>query len=134
VRWTAPAATVVIAGSFSAASTTTTDVHVRLNSSTSLFDGQINGSGSAAPFSLTRAVAAGDTVEFAVGYGSNGNSNNDATTLAVTISEPPPSQTQAYNNVAAQLPGNIEAELFDAGGEGVAYHDMTQGTHGQDWD
>ena len=135
MRWTAPAAaTVLISGSFSGLDTATTDVHVRLNSSTALFDGQINGLGSAAPFSLTRTVAAGDTIEFAVGYGSNGTYNSDATSLAVTISQPPPVQTQPYNNAAAQLPGNIEAELFDAGGEGVAYHDTTAGTHGLDQD
>lgn len=135
VRWTAAAAmSVIISGSFSAASTTTTDVHVRLNSSTALFDGNINGSGSAAPFSLTRTVAAGDTIEFVVGYGSNGNYNSDATTLAVTFSQPPPAQTQPYNGTAAQIPSTLEAELFDAGGEGVAYHDMSAGSHGNDWE
>lgn len=135
VRWTAAAAmSVIISGSFSAATTATTDVHVRLNSSTALFDGNINGSGSTAPFSLTRTVAAGDTIEFVVGYGSNGNYNSDATTLAVTISQPPPTQTQPYNGTAAQIPNTLEAELFDAGGEGVAYHDTTAGTHGLDQD
>jgi hypothetical protein len=32
------------------------------------------------------------------------------------------------------LPGTVEIEHFDNGGEGVAYHDTSAGTHGQDYD
>jgi endonuclease/exonuclease/phosphatase family metal-dependent hydrolase len=35
-----------------------------------------------------------------------------------------------YTGVVAQLPGTIRAELFDRGGEGVAYHDTTPGNSG----
>lgn len=134
VRWTAPSAmSVVISGRFEAANTTTTDVHVRRNSSEALFDGNVNGSGSVVPFSLTRNVVPGETIEFVVGYGSNGTYYSDATTLDVTISQQSPAQTLPYNGTAAQVPNTIEAELFDVGGEGVAYHDTTSGTHGLDY-
>jgi hypothetical protein len=135
-RWTAPAAgTYTIAGSFKGIDTvgTTTDVSVTHNGAT-VFAGNVNGYGSTAAFSVMRTVAAGDAVEFSVGMGSNGNNNDDSTGLAVTISQQPPAQTLPYNNAAAQVPGTIEAELFDAGGEGVAYHDTTAGRQGQDYD
>jgi hypothetical protein len=32
-----------------------------------------------------------------------------------------------YNNVRASIPGTIQAEEYDLGGEGIAYHDMTLG-------
>jgi len=136
VRWTAPVAgTYVFTGRFQGIDTTgtTSDVLVTHNGG-SIFSGNVNGYGATAPFTLTRTVAAGDTLEFSVGYGSNGNYYNDSTGLSVTVSQPSPAHTQAYNGVAGQVPGKIEAELFDAGGEGVAYHDTTPGTHGQDYD
>jgi hypothetical protein len=35
-----------------------------------------------------------------------------------------------YGAVAAVLPGTIEAENFDNGGEGIAFHDLTAGNSG----
>jgi YD repeat-containing protein len=143
VRWTAPTAgTYNFQGRFQGISVngTTSDVSVTHNGS-SVFGASINGfysngapSSALAPFSLTRSVNAGDTVEFSVGFGSNANYNNDSTGLAVTVSQPTPAQTQPYNGAAGQVPGKIEAELYDAGGDGVAYHDFSPGTHGQDYD
>jgi len=137
VRWTAPAAgTYVLSGSFQGISSsgTTSDVLI-VHNGTTLFGANVNGFGATAPFAVTRYdVQAGDTVEFSVGVGTNGNYNGDSTGLALTIYQPSPAQTQAYGGTAAQAPGKIEAELFDDGGEGVAYHDTTQGSHGQDYD
>jgi hypothetical protein len=40
---------------------------------------------------------------------------------------PAPVPTAAYTGTPAALPGRIEAENYDKGGEGVAYHDVTTG-------
>ncbi len=38
-----------------------------------------------------------------------------------------------YTGTPLPIPGTVETEYFDNGGEGVAYHDTTAGTHGQDY-
>lgn len=86
LRWTAPTAgTVTITGRFEGLDATTTNVAVTYNSNTSLLSGNVTGLGNQVPFTLTRTVAAGDTVEFAVGNG-NGDLNHDSTGLAATVS------------------------------------------------
>jgi len=91
VRWTAPfSGMVTIQGGFQGIDThgTTTDVAVVHNSSTTLFSRNINGyntSGSSATFKISRSVAAGDTIDFSVGYGSNRNYYNDSTGLSATM-------------------------------------------------
>ncbi len=90
MRWTAPTATTVnISGRFENMNSATTDVHVVHNSSAALFDGAINVQGSVAPFSIRKTVAAGDTLDFVVGWGSNGNYNSDSTGLALVIALDP---------------------------------------------
>ena len=37
------------------------------------------------------------------------------------------SQQSPYGGIAWEIPGQIEAEDFDNGGEGIAYHDATPG-------
>jgi hypothetical protein len=91
LRFTTPSdASYEIAGSFFGdnAAPTTTDVHVLLNG-TSLFDGTVEGSGatSAKNFSLTRQLASGDVVDFAVGYGANGNFSSDLTGLNLNVTQ-----------------------------------------------
>lgn len=84
VRWTAPqAGTARIGGRFQGLDAATTDVAVTHNGA-SVFGGNISGLGNQAPFTLTRTVAAGDTIEFQVGYG-NGTVSSDSTGLAVAI-------------------------------------------------
>lgn len=63
---------------------TTTDVHV-LDSGASLFAGNINGYGNTQTFSTTLTLANGDLVDFAVGYGSNGNYSFDSTGIDATL-------------------------------------------------
>ncbi len=79
-----------IAGNFSGfdRQPTTTDVHVLVDG-VSMFNGAVNtsGPGSAVPFLIDLPLKAGDTVDFAVGFGSDGNYYNDATGLAATITE-----------------------------------------------
>ena len=88
VRWTAPVSGVyAIAGHFKGVNTTptTTDAHIRLNSSTSLFSETIADYYVPHPFSISQSMAAGDTIDFVVGYGTNGNHLSDSTGLAGTI-------------------------------------------------
>ena len=76
IRFTAPAA-----GSYALSTSfvgidltgTTTDVHVLVNGS-SILSGPVDGfgAGSGPSFSTTLTLSTGDTVNFAVGYGSNG--------------------------------------------------------------
>ncbi len=89
VRWTAAAAmTVLVAGSFEGLDSqgATSDAAVTHNT-TQVFSANVTGSGSGSrqTFSLTRTVAAGDTLEFSVGYGANGTVSGDSTGLRVTI-------------------------------------------------
>lgn len=88
VRWVARAAgTYSIEGRFQGMDTgyTTSDVSVAHNSQV-LFSGNVNGYGAQAPFSLAVEAAAGDVVEFSVGWGGNGNYYNDSTGLAAAVS------------------------------------------------
>jgi hypothetical protein len=90
-RWTAPSAGIVdIAAMFTGIDHyygTTTDVHI-LHNGNSLFDGLVNGYGNTSSFSTTTSidVGLGDTIDFAVGYGSNNNPTCDTTALSATIS------------------------------------------------
>jgi uncharacterized repeat protein (TIGR01451 family) len=89
-RWTAPAsASYRIHGYFvglDASFPTTSDVAILHNNSTSstLFSTNINSYNLPQNFDVTTPIAAGDTIEFTVGYGGNGYSG-DATGLDVTI-------------------------------------------------
>ena len=90
VRWTAPyAGTVVIQGRFQGIATggTTTDVAVTRNGVILPLHGDATASGSTSltstgntvvvPFAYVLTVAAGDVVDFSVGYGNNGNYISD---------------------------------------------------------
>jgi uncharacterized repeat protein (TIGR01451 family) len=90
LRWTVPAnASYRIHGYFvglDSAFPTTTDVAILHNNATSstLFSTNINSYNLPQNFDITTPLAAGDTIEFTVGYGGNGYSG-DATGLDVTI-------------------------------------------------
>lgn len=91
VRFIVPASgQYTINGRFQALDATSTDVHVLINGS-SQFDGSIDGltanpdpaTSNRTSFSLTRMLAAGDTVDFAVGP--RGGFNSDSTGLLANI-------------------------------------------------
>ena len=87
VRFTAPSgSTYSFSGSFTGLDTlgTTTDVHILKNGSASLFSGAVPGA-SAPTFNITQNLFAGDTIDFAVGYGANGNYFNDSTGLQASV-------------------------------------------------
>jgi hypothetical protein len=53
--------------------------------------------------------------------------------MAGVSSSPPPStggSTAAYSGTAAPIPGKVQFENYDTGGEGKAYHDTTSGNAG----
>ncbi len=94
IRFTAP-----VAGTFQLASSftgldfvgpTTTDVHVLLDGS-SIFNGNVDGfgAGSGPSFTTTLTLQKGDTVDFAVGYGTDGTYFNDTTGITGTLSSVP---------------------------------------------
>ncbi len=129
VRWTAPTTGAFsVAGLFQGIDTrnTTTDVHIRQNGTIALFDGNINAFGDQAPFNLVRNLAAGETLDFAVGIGSNGTFYNDQTGLAVTITAmdatgctPPPS------NMVSWWPGDGNARDIQGGNNGAPQNGVT---------
>jgi hypothetical protein len=89
VRWTAPTAGQFrIAGSFEGIDPrpTTTDVHVLLDG-VPLFNGEIGSFKVPMRFDFVKTLNAGDTVDFAVGYGTDGNFLNDSTGLTATIDQ-----------------------------------------------
>jgi hypothetical protein len=87
-----------IMGAFSGADIqgTTTDAHILLNG-VSIFDGMVNGLGpnTGPSFSLTRSLFVGDTLDFAVGFGSNGHYYADSTALSAQITAVPEPETDA---------------------------------------
>jgi subtilisin family serine protease len=97
VRWIAPhSGSFSIQGRFRGLDTvgTTTDVAV-LHNGTSVWTSNINGFGYEANYVLSINAAAGDVIEFAVGYGGNNNYFYDSTGLAVSIvpTSTPPTPT-----------------------------------------
>src|SRR5258708_1004867 len=52
-----------------------------------------------------------------------------STPVSVTVS-PPSVGSTPFSGTPVAVPGTIEAEQFDNGGEGVAYHDLMAGNSG----
>jgi hypothetical protein len=120
VRWTAPSTgDYQITGEFVGLDfeyPTTTDVAVRHGPS-ELFSDFINSYDVPLPFSITRSVLAGETIDFAVGYGSNASYTGDTTGLDVTISqepgeEPTPTATTPPTTPPANE-GGVTVEISD---------------------
>jgi len=83
-RWTAPyAGTLHIDAMFTALAGATTDVHV-LHNGGSLFDGLVDSSHNASWSSTNISFGMGDTIDFAVGFGTGGY-GYDTTGLSATI-------------------------------------------------
>ena len=102
LRWTAPSTGQFnIAATFSAVSTIggTTDVHVQTNG-VSIFDSAVNGFPSPTSYTGTVSLVSGDHIDFAVGFGSNGNDHEDTTALAATIVAVPEPGTLALVSAA----------------------------------
>lgn len=137
VRWTAPSAgSCTIQGWFKGndfAHPTSTDVAI-LHGATEIFSGAINSYDVPLNFSLTVQVNAGDTIDFAVGYGSNGNYFGDSTGINAAIShdsvEPPPSCavpicTPPPANMVSWWPGDGNAFDIQDGHDGTVQGGVT---------
>jgi thermitase len=117
VRWTAPSSgTYTIEGRYQGIDSTgpTTSEVAIFHNSTSVFTGAVNGYGNQATFSVTRTVAAGDTIDFQVGYGSNNNYSYDSTGLAATISPTSRYNVALASNGAVATSSSNYGALFTA--------------------
>ena len=108
LRWTAPAAgTYRVLGSFEGGDyngpQTSVDVAVMQNSQT-ITSGNVIGGGNVFPYDMTVTVAAGDTIDFSIGWGVNGWYGYDTTYLESTVR--PVSSTVTANSIAGTLTGN----------------------------
>ena len=87
LRWTAPSSGLFsITATFSGLSSVgdSADAHILL-SGASIFDSTVIGFPGPATYSGLQTLAKGDTIDFAVGFGPNGNDHEDTTGLAATI-------------------------------------------------
>jgi predicted amidohydrolase len=122
ISLTAPASGATVAGTVTIAAAASDDVAVvRVRF---LVDGaQLGSDDTTAPYSATwdtRTVSNASHTIAATAYDAAGNSNTSSS--SVTVSNSPVT--------ALPIPGTIQAEDYDAGGEGVAYHDTTTGNSG----
>jgi hypothetical protein len=106
IQFTAPSAgTYHITGEYVGIATagTTTDVHILENGSTSLVSNEVTGLGATDTFDVTRVLAAGQTLDFVVGFGTNGNYTSDSTGITANISMTP--EPAFYGMLGAGLAG-----------------------------
>lgn len=109
LRWTAPTAgTFLLNGVFTGEDNTTTDAKILKNAAiageATLFSGNVIGRNSQQPFNFTVTVAAGDTIDFSVGFGTN-SEEFDSTGLAVTIGQPVTACQTAPADLQVFVPG-----------------------------
>ena len=85
VRWTAPSnGAFAVQSRFYSKDSGATDVSVLLNG-TPVYAANLDYDGSESRYEDRLVLAAGDTVDFTVGYGTDGNYYGDSTGIAVTI-------------------------------------------------
>ncbi|HZD94818.1 MAG TPA: LamG-like jellyroll fold domain-containing protein, partial [Candidatus Sulfotelmatobacter sp.] len=96
LRFTAPVTgSFLVQGRFYGVDTTTTDVSILLNSTTTLLAGNINERNFGIPFTFVRTLNAGDKLDFSVGIGSNNNNSLDSTAMQLIITQAGSSATSA---------------------------------------
>ena len=137
VAITAPAGGATVSGAVTISATATDNVAV---AGVQFFvDGApVGDEKTTAPYAAswdTTAYPSGSHTLTAVARDSSGNRATSAAitvTIAVTPPQPPPNPgpRSPFKGSPIQVPGRIEAEDFDNGGEGVAYHDTTLGNQG----
>jgi glutamine amidotransferase PdxT len=130
VSITAPASGATVSGTTSITATASDNVGVA--GVRFLIDGAPVGTeDTTAPYSVsweTTNASNGAHSLTAIARDATGNSTTSSA-RTVTVSNAPASQTP-YSGSPAAVPGSLQAEDFDRGGEGVAYHDLTAANQG----
>jgi trehalose-6-phosphatase len=85
----------------------------------------------AAPYSVSWNTLTATNGSHTLSAGARDAAGNNTTSAvaSVTVSNTPTVQSPYYGT-PFQIPGRFEAEDFDRGGEGLAYHDLTPGNQG----
>lgn len=123
VSLTSPAAGATLSGSVNVAASASDDVgvaRVRFQ----LDGAQLGADDTTAPYAViwnTATTANGPHTLAATAFDAAGNSASSSMTVNVSNGSTPP---------AAAVPGTIQAEDYDTGGEGVGYHDTTADNSG----
>jgi chitinase len=86
------------------------------------------GTDTSSPYSFTWSNVAAGTYSLTARATDNTNLTTTSSTVSVTVTNP---ATQSpYGGTARSIPGRIEGEHYDLGGQGVAYNDLTTGNAG----
>jgi len=86
------------------------------------------GTDTSSPYSFTWSnVAVGS---YSLTAKATDNTNLVTTSSAVSVTVNNPTTQSPYGGTVRNIPGRIEGEYYDLGGEGVAYHDLTAGNAG----
>jgi PKD repeat protein len=119
IRFTAPAtASYLVQGRFYGIDTTTTDVSILLNSSTTLLSGNITEQNAGVPFTFVKKLTAGDKLDFSVGFG-NGSNSSDSTGMQLIITQAgAPSTTATFSS-----PGDYVLRLAASDSELFSFND-----------
>jgi GH18 family chitinase len=86
------------------------------------------GTDTSSPYSFSWTNVAAGTYSLTAKATDNTNLSTTSSVVSVTVTG---SVTQSpYGGTVRSIPGKIEAEHYDLGGEGVAFHDLTAGNSG----
>jgi predicted amidohydrolase len=94
---------------------------------------QLGTDDTAAPYSVSwdsTTATNGTHTLTATAIDTAGNSASSAISVNVSNGSTPPAESQPFTGSPVSLPGRIQAEDFDNGGQGVAYSDSTAGNSG----
>jgi subtilisin family serine protease len=142
LRWTAPginAPPSVQMTSPADGATYTAGATVALSASASDLEGSVTqvafyagssllGTDATSPFTLSwNSVPVGNYSVTAVATDEGGATTTSGAVIVHVVVPPSPTP---FGGTAAAIPGVIEAENFDNGGEGIGYHDLTNGNAG----
>jgi regulation of enolase protein 1 (concanavalin A-like superfamily) len=87
------------------------------------------GSRSTAPYSITWTDVAAGSYSLTARATDDAGASTTSAPVAITVVEAP-ATSEPYGGSPAAVPGRIEAERFDLGGQGVAYFDTTADNQG----
>lgn len=86
------------------------------------------GTDTSSPYSFTWTNVAAGTYNLTARATDNTNLATTSTAVSVTVNGP--AVQSPYGGTARNIPGRIEGEHYDLGGQGVAYNDLTTGNSG----